>query len=65
MTSQRLAEIKAQAEKLTYAPTRDAAMELIAEIERVRSMPNSMEVREQMLCERYGSSKPRAMWPVS
>lgn len=27
--------------------------------------PNSMEVREQMLCERYGSGKPRAMWPVS
>ncbi len=27
--------------------------------------PTSVEVREQMLCERYGSRAPRAMWPVS
>ena len=27
--------------------------------------PNSMEVRDQMLCERYGPNRPRAQWDVT
>lgn len=37
MTPERLAEIKAAAAKLTYLPTKQAADELIAEVERLRA----------------------------
>lgn len=47
-SAERMAEIRAHAETLTYAPTRRAALELFAEIERLNSLADKSQTTEPL-----------------